>query len=184
MMNLFIGPMFSGKSTYQLGQADPYLKAKTDVYFVRPTMDTRNFLARNMNNDYYFNNDNFIITPEKDLGDLLATGTGLVVFVDEVQFISGDTLEALLKHHHKHEVCLAGLNSKAKKAGSWPEVWPNITALIPHSTITTLKARCVECGSDALYSVFEADLAGDVHIGDEGYSAKCLDCISKAEQAS
>lgn len=178
-IRLFMGPMFSGKTTKLLVR---YGEGPRCVA-VKPSVDGRYGAGIIKSHDGYF-------IAAKEITDLSAWAMASVpidtevVLVDEGQFVKNLAAGCVALAKMGLEVCVAALNGTSENSA-----WSEISALIPWCTeIVHLSAsKCGVCGrSDAgapfTKYVGAAHKDGDVAIGGQDlYSPSCAKCVFKTQ---
>lgn len=174
-VNLFYGPMFSGKSTrlYQiLNEESQYEKNK--ILLLRFSEDLSRYKDIRSHGGYTLENvKNITVVAITDLTDKFIEGLGLIyniIGVDEGQFINGIDKLAIYCLDNDIDLFISALNGKFDRTS-----WPNIDKLTPHLTKPKLcKAVCKHCGRDAIYSVRLAKSKDDKLIGGaDKYESTC-----------
>lgn len=173
-LEIILGPMYAGKSTYLLHELSRYQKAtKKNVLIITSIKDTRNFLTHN--NDIGIKITNIPNAKIECLTSLYNHDTkeyneSDVIGIDEAQFFTD--LERFCKtaveRDNKH-VIVSGLaqDFERKKFGY-------ITNLIPFADkIVHLTALC-HCGKDAVFSKRITESKEQVLVGaSESYIPVC-----------
>ena len=153
-LKLYVGPMFSGKSTKLLEQVATYQIAKKNVFCVKPALDTR------------YSSEGYIVTHNNAHLKcyMVATGAQLlevfeeennknkidVLAVDEA-FMIDNIDETLLNvfYTYKVDVLVSSIDMSASKIP-----FQSISNLLSHAThIKKCKAVCTICGNDASYTL-------------------------------
>lgn len=181
MITLITGPMFSGKSSEMIRQVERKHIAGKKILYVRPTKDTREFVARGYDNAKLsklckvtvVDNITSLVSQERlDLYD--------AIFVDEFFLFDDCRVLCLLpiKPDHKQDIIFGGLLATSEAL-----LWPQAIEIIPYcDEIIKLNAVCTRCGSEhANYSYFKGTKNTDVVIGDGEYEALCRSCYRKAK---
>lgn len=150
-LEIVMGPMFSGKTTYAISYVQRQRSIGKTVVIIRPNIDTR------------YSTQDVIMSHNKQshpclvwnvtIGlyvakELLATDC---ILIEEAQFFTGLTtfVKSLLLVHKKH-VLVVGLNGDASQ-----NAFGEVLQCIPIATkVTTLTAFCSVCkdGTPAYYS--------------------------------
>jgi len=145
-LDLIIGPMFSGKSSYLLSTIRKYKEIGWPVYIITSSFDKRYTTDTKIVNH---NQDSCIadiaVKNLKDISDNLLFLEAKVIIIEEGQFYQ-DLLEFVLQAvevFEKH-VIVAGLDGDASR-----KPFGEILALIPYcDTVVKLKAICKVCSAD------------------------------------
>jgi thymidine kinase len=156
MLNIIIGPMFSGKTSELLRRYRRYKIAGKKCLLIKYNDDNRY-------------DDNMIVTHDNikynaykcyDLNDVSNLIKNYdVILIDEIQFYKNSELCDEWANDIIIEV--SGLNGKFDRTP-----WDNITYLIPKvDNITYLTAVCSKTGKDAPFSKRLNDNKGDIVIG-------------------
>ena len=99
------------------------------------------------------------------------------MFIDEVQFLTGNAAEILyISIHNNIDFYISGLNltSELKPFG----IMPDILAIADE--VVHLKACCAECNKrNAIYTYCLVDKQDDVLIGSNQYQPICSSCLQK-----
>lgn len=170
-INVFTGPMKSGKSSTIISEANSLIDNGEKVQVFKPAIDDRFgkdiVMDRNGNKIEAVN-----ISKIEDLENYDVDS----YFIDEFQFLGGDlnTIERMAKKGKKFYI--AGLNLTAEK-----KVFGKMGELINlANNVKMFSAKCDCCGKDAIYSYCSAKKDGDVLVGnDDIYMAVCSDCYDK-----
>ncbi len=174
-LKLYVGPMFSGKSTKLLQQVERYRYAKKKVVCFKPAMDNR------------YSDEGLIVThsgveipcilvkegkdivryfKDKDLPDAIA--------IDEAFMIDGISNICLDFFYNKHvDILVSTLDMSSSMT-----LFDEVSTLLGHATkIKKCKAVCTVCGDDASYTMRKEEFSntGLIHVGgDDIYEARCL----------
>ena len=176
---MYVGPMFSGKSTKLLQQVDRYKIAKKNVFSVKPAIDTR------------YSSEGFIVTHNDAHLKccVVANGQQLieafenannekkvdVIAVDEA-FMIDNISESLLNlfYTYKIDIIVSSIDMSASKIP-----FEDISVLLSHAThVKKCKAVCTFCGQDASYTLrkFKLNESGEqIRVGGADlYEPTCL----------
>ena len=154
-LDLVIGPMFSGKSSYLLSSIRRYKEIGWSTYIITSNLDKRyssdikivNHYQESCNADVAVDTLYTVSTHEKFL-------TARVVIIEEAQFypdLINFVLEAV-EVYEKH-VIVAGLDGDASR-----KPFGSLLQLIPIAdNVVKLKALCKKCGdgTDALFTSYK-----------------------------
>lgn len=168
MIELIIGPMFSGKTTELLRRLTRLQIGGNSVLLLRPSIDTRGILTHDcldhgieeMFVDKVGNYERFY-----DID---------VVGIDEGQFFPGLADDITTLANMGKRIIISGLS-----ATSEAEPFPEIQACIPISeSITKLNAVCTQCGSQEGSFTFykKGNKTEAVLVGEHEYTALCRKC--------
>lgn len=142
-LELIIGPMFSGKTTYIINKYKLYLKENKKILCIKPNIDNR-FI----NNKIVTHNQDFIdCTIIQNLSEIDNDNlkTYDVLIIDEGQFFN-DLKEIVIKflENYNLHIIICGLNGDYKK-----EKIGYILDLIPYSDeCTKLNSICIKCNNN------------------------------------
>jgi thymidine kinase len=174
MINVFSGPMFSGKSSLLIEEYNKIWNKKNILCF-KPVKDTRdNGVLKTRNSEEGI--PSVCINDLKEIKKFVNKNTK-TIFIDEIQFINGDAQELLnLSIKKEIDIYVAGLNltSEQKNFG----IMPSILAIADEITIT--KAVCFDCNKPiAAYTYYENDdKSGEILVGNDGYIPLCGKCLN------
>lgn len=181
-LEIVLGPMFSGKSSYALAYIRKQSAIGRSVIAVKPTSDTR-----------YSSNDE-IVTHDRERIPCITwnTETPLTpnerftnadcIVVEEAQFFQGlyNWVKYYMRGHHKH-IVLLGLDGDASQRG-----FDELLSCIPLADkLTKRLALCHVCrdGTEAPYSRYRPNAnqsGGQIDVGGaEKYQAVCLKHIDE-----
>jgi thymidine kinase len=174
-LEIVIGPMFSGKSTYAISYIRRQKAIGKSVIAVKPKIDNR------------YSQDDVIVSHDKDKVPCIIWDTSCplqatrfmlqadCIVIEEAQFFKGlyGTVEYLMKNHKKN-ILLVGLDGDAQQ-NSFGE----ILDCIPYATnVTKLNALCSECkdGTLAPYTKKLVNTGDQIDVGgSDKYVAVCLE---------
>lgn len=173
MINIYTGPMFSGKSTRLVQEYNKFYN-KDNILILKPVKDTREFSkirARGIDIDITART----IKDLSEIPDLVKNTNYRVIFIDEAQFITGDTSIINNLSINGFDFYIAGLNqtSEQKPFG----IIPNLMAMADN--IELIKAKCTICNRDASYTYCNAEKDGDILVGSGEYIAICHKCLKE-----
>ena len=168
MIQLIIGPMFSGKTTELIRRLNRRKIAGNKVVLLRPKTDTRKYLTHDM---MTHNLDEFFVNSISETD----TSKYDVIGIDEGQFFTLLCEYSNQLANSGKIVIISGLNASSEQ-----EPFNNIQKIIPYAEkITKMNAVCSKCGSDyASFSIYKNNDKYDaVKIGGkESYDAYCRGC--------
>lgn len=178
-LEVVIGPMFSGKSTYAISYIRRQKAIGKYVVAVKPAIDTR------------YSEDSVIISHDKEKipcimwdvsHELSATRHMLqadCIVIEEAQFFKGlRTMVTYLMKNHRKNILLVGLDGDSSQCA-----FGEVLECIPYATtVTKLNALCAECKNGTLapytkklvYDGLQVDVGGS-----EKYAAVCLEHLLK-----
>lgn len=170
-INVFAGPMKSGKSSTIISQANSLINNGEKVQVFKPAIDDR------FGTDVVMDrNGNKIEAINISKIDDIANYDADAYFIDEFQFLGGDlnTIERLAQKGKKFYI--AGLDLTAEK-----KVFGKMGDLMKVSdNVKMFTAKCDCCGKDAMYTYCSAKKDGDILVGtDDIYKAVCAECYDK-----
>lgn len=144
MLNMFVGPMFSGKTSAMMSKLERYQLAKKDVILI--TKDTRNDEIKTHAGIKFKGN---VVNSFEECEAILKEKNIKAVGIDEAQFFDIDELyDFVIKYYKDVDIFAAGLDSDFRRQ---PFEW--VEVLIAHAHfITKLTAVCPICGADAIYT--------------------------------
>ena len=178
-LEIVVGPMFSGKSTYAISYIRRQKAIGKYVVAVKPTIDKR------------YSEDSVIISHDKEKipcimwdvsHELSATRHMLqadCIVIEEAQFFKG--LRILIQYlmtNHKKNILLVGLDGDSAQLS-----FGEVLDCIPYAThVTKLNALCAQC-KDGTLAPYTKKLVNDglqVDVGgSEKYAAVCLEHLLK-----
>ena len=170
-INVFAGPMKSGKSSTIISEANALINNGEKVQVFKPAIDDR--FGTNIVMDRNGNKiDAINISKIEDLENYDADN----YFIDEFQFLDGDinTIHRLASKGKKFYI--AGLNLTAEKRdfGKMGELIKSC------DNVKMFTAKCDYCGKAAIYTYCSAKKDGDILVGtDDIYKAVCSECYDK-----
>lgn len=175
-LEIVIGPMFSGKSSYALSYIRKYRAIQKNVVAVKPDIDKR------------YSNDNVIVTHNKDnvccvMWDIeypLAPTRNMMqadyIVIEEAQFFKGlySTVEYLLKAHNK-DILIVGLDGDSNQK-PFGEIFDCIPLATRVEKLTALCSICKNGNSIAPYTKkIQSDSQTQIDVGgNEKYIPVCL----------
>lgn len=172
-LELIVGPMFSGKTTYLV---DIYNKRidTHDIKVINYSLDTRYDNEKLSTHDKVMIPCEFMGEINSHLNDLLKYE---IILINEGQFfpdIKQTVLELVEKYNKQVYICGLDGDFKRNKFG-------DLLDLIPYcDKITKLTSKC-DCGKDALFSHRLAISTDQVLIGSTNYVPLCRKCYNKVQ---
>lgn len=177
MLQLILGPMFSGKTSELIRRLERAKIAGKNVVLLRPKTDTRDRLTHD---------DKESKVPVRFVDRLyeIEHSEGLaridVIGVDEAQFFNYPMFATEIDHLAMHCTVIAcGLNGTSERTPFEP-----IQSLIPLcDSIDMLTAICTNCGSEqGAFSYYKAgDKDSDVVVGGKDvYTTLCRSCHDRS----
>jgi thymidine kinase len=171
-LELVLGPMFSGKTTYLINKYYEYLKDNKGVVVINFSDDTRY-------DDKMLSSHDKQMIPcifSRTISELLNTEDikkADIVLINEGQFF-GDLYHSVidLVENHNKRVYICGLDGDFKR-----NKFGTILDLIPLSNkITKLHSKCYGCANPALFSHRITNETSQVVIGVDNYVPLCRNC--------
>lgn len=173
-IHLVIGPMFSGKSSYLICQGDhrSHSIKGCKLLYVNHVSDTRygeNAVISHMGMSV----DAIAVSTLEQLESMDKFIEADIVCIDELQFFKG-VKSFLLKHKKIYYVGALNGDSDMNLFGETHELIPIC------DTIKYKKARCYNCGGDAMFSKCIVSKNSQTLIGtSNSYKASCRYCRDK-----
>ena len=171
-INVFTGPMFSGKTNALLSAYERATIAKKRVQAFKPITDTR--FGKNVIKSRRFGEIEAITI--KRIEDLKKYDTDVYI-IDEFQFLEGDVKVIQEMADSKGKIFyINGLDMTAEKKpfGHMPE----LLAIADH--IEKFVAICYDCSEEnAIYSYFLGKKDTEILIGNHEYIPLCRKCMQK-----
>lgn len=166
MIELIIGPMFSGKSSELLRRLTRYKIAGKKTLLLRPNRDTRGFLTHDNKENSVSQTFVDSIADFKDLYDYDVIGVDEGQFFPDLQLIDKWADMGIT-------VIVSALNGTSEK-----KPFQSVQDIIPLSDhITKLSAVCTNCGEDAQFSFYkDGNKNSDIVVGEDEYTALCRVC--------
>lgn len=174
-LEIVVGPMFSGKSSYALSYVRRQRSIGKRVLIVKPDIDMR------------YSKDAVLVTHDNDKVPCMLWNTNDPLFpatpyfidtdcivIEEAQFFKGllNLVKWLIVERNK-DVLIVGLDGCAKQ-----EPFGEILQCIPWTTrLTKLSALCSECKDGTLAPFTKRNIENESKVligGSESYSAVCL----------
>lgn len=173
MIQLIIGPMFSGKTTELLRRLKRAMIAGKKVILLRPVIDTRETITH----DELKSTGNIPQITLADLNDFDIDSYDYVG-IDEGQFFKNLKVNVNKWANNGKHIIVAGLDATSELTP-----FEEILQLIPFAEeVTKLNAVCVKCGSDyGAFTKFVGQEKKDkILVGGKGlYEARCRKCWDK-----
>ena len=174
-LKLYVGPMFSGKSTKLLQQVERYKYSKKEVVCFKPAMDNR------------YTQEGLIVTHGGLNVPCILVNTGEdilkyfsdkklphAIAIDEAFMIDGIAKTCLELFYDKRLDILISTLDMSSSLSEFEE----ISTLLSHATlIKKCKAVCTVCGEDASYTMRKEKYSNTslIHVGgNDIYEARCL----------
>lgn len=170
-INVFSGPMKSGKSSTLIKEARNQVENGKNVKFFKPLMDDR------------FSKDNIVdrdgnIFPAINIEkiDEIENYDADIYLIDEFQFLQGEitAIQKLASKGKKFYIAGLNLTTEMKPFGKMGELLCN------SDNVKMMTAHCECCNkNEAIYTFCTAEKTGDILIGDEMYIPVCAECYTK-----
>lgn len=173
-LDIIIGPMFSGKSSYLLSSIRKYKEINWPVFVITSALDKRyTTTAKIINHNRDYAEANCAVKELYDIQSNIEFLEAKVIIIEEGQFFP-DLLEFVkeaVEVYEKH-VIVAGLDGDAQR-----KPFGRMLELIPLAdSIVKLKAFCKHCnnGTEALFTSKKVHDSNTVDIGGaDKYEALC-----------
>lgn len=185
MITGIVGPMFSGKSSELLRLLERKHIAGKKCLLIRPTQDTRGFVARGWSNDTVYKMSNVKVMGEfkkEEIPSLLAEYDA--IFVDEFWMIKNNSYLCEAITEKKIDIYFCGIWTNVNN-----ELWPEAIKVIPYfDEVIKLSAVCKKCGSEhANYNIRidnNIKVATDIGagVGSSEYEVLCRKCFLKRKR--
>ena len=165
MIHVKTGPMFSSKSA---GLIERYnnIWNKEKVMCFKPKVDNRDFgiIKSRTSKEQIEGVQNKIIET-------------MTIFIDEIQFLTGDVRILLnLSINKDIDFYICGLNMTSEQVPFG--IMPNILAIA--DDIDILPASCYDCNKDAYYTYYKEGVkTSDIVVGSDQYIPLCANCLRK-----
>jgi len=174
-LKLYVGPMFSGKSTKLLEQVERYKYAKKEVICFKPAMDNRYTKEGLIVTHSGMQVPCVLVNSGQDIVEYLSSkDLPHAIAIDEAFMIDGVANACLNFIYDKRIDVIVSTLDMSSSLSSFEEV----ATLLCHAThIKKCKAVCTVCGEDASYTMRKEEFndAGLIHVGgDDIYEARCL----------
>lgn len=176
MINIYTGPMFSGKSTRLIQEYNKFYN-KENILVLKPVKDTRTkskIRARGLDID-------ITALSIKDLSEILDIikldkyKNNRVIFIDEAQFLTGDVSIISKLSLNGYDFHIAGLNQTSEQTPFG--IMPNLMAIADN--IELIKAKCKICNKDAQYTYCLVHKDNEILVGSNEYIPICTECLRK-----
>lgn len=178
-LNLILGPMFAGKSSFLINKANDLLNSGThisEILLINHSSD-----ARYDTNKICSHNSHKIsalsLNNLRDLGIQIQIQYKNIkyIFIDEGQFFNDlyESVKALLRTKNNLQIFICGLDGDYKQE---PFTNSRILELIPYATnITKLNANCSYCGKTAPFTKRITKSSETILVGGaDDYQPVCL----------
>lgn len=175
-INVYSGPMKSGKTQQILNEYKRQLIAGKNVKMFKPAIDTRagkDVVASR----YGIDIPAIVINNIQDLEKYDAD----VYCIDEFQFLDGDvkTIEQMACKGKKFFIAGLNLTAEKKPFGKMADL------LCISDNINMMTAICDNCKSEnAVYTYFKGNKDTDILIGDKQYLALCRHCYDSMDKSN
>ena len=169
-INVFVGPMKSGKSQRMFNELHRQQIAGKDVLVFKPKIDNR------LGEEYVAtrSGEKIKAISINNIEELSKYNTD-VYFIDEFQFLKGDvgTIEKLAQEGKKFFISGLNLTSEKKPFGKMGEL------MCLADNVQLLTSVCEICKSEnAIFSYYKGRKNYDVQIGDSEYIPVCRKCYN------
>lgn len=169
-INVFTGPMKSGKSQKLINEAHRQMIAGKKIQMFKPKIDTRDFehvADRNGTKITAINID--------DLEEIKSYDADVYV-IDEFQFLNGNvgTIQELASKGKKFFIAGLNLTAEKKPFGKMGDL------LCVSDNVQMLTSICEVCRNDnGIYTYCKEKKDTDILVGDSEYLPVCRDCYEK-----
>lgn len=174
-INVFSGPMKSGKSSSLIKEANNQIAEGKIVKFFKPAIDDRfsqtKVVDRNGNSFPAINIEK-IDEIEKYDAD--------VYLIDEFQFLQGEItpIQKLVNKGKKFYIAGLNLTTEKKPFGKMGDLLCN------SDNVKMMTAHCECCNqNEAIYTYCTVEKSGDILVGEDMYMPVCAECYAKLMQA-
>ena len=177
-LKMYVGPMFSGKSTRLIQQVERYKIAKKNIVCFKPAMDTRYTLEGFIVTHNEIHVPCYLVNSCDDILKLYYEKNEErminAVAIDEAFMIDNISKACLsLVYDEKIDVLISSIDMSSSL-----NAFSEISTLMCHAThIEKCKAVCTMCGDDASYTMRKSNKEDIVEIqvgGEDMYEARCL----------
>jgi thymidine kinase len=176
-LEIVVGPMFSGKSSYALSYIRRQRAIGRNVIVIKPNIDKR-YSIEQVLVTHNKEQTPCMVWPVDELLDPFVPGilTANCIVLEETQFFKGvrNFVEYILRISRKN-ILIVGLDGTAGQ-----EPFGEIFECIPWATnVTKLCALCKQCGDGTLAPFTKKICSGDIQMivdvgGSEKYESVCL----------
>lgn len=169
-INVFTGPMKSGKSQKIINEAYRQMIAGKKIQMFKPKLDTRdyeNVADRNGNKLTAININNVDEIKKYDAD---------VYVIDEFQFLDGNvnTIQELASKGKRFFIAGLNLTAEKKPFGKMGDL------LCVSDNVQMLTSICEVCKNDnAIYTYCKEHKEGDILVGDSQYLPVCRNCYDR-----
>lgn len=181
-IEIIVGGMYSGKTEELLRRVKRARYANLEVVVFKPKIDNRysdELVVSHCGND----TKSFPIESSDEIEKIIEMESSIrvkpvvIVAIDEVQFLDRGVVKVCERLANKgYRVILSGLDMDYMGEPFIPV--PDLMAI--SDSVTKLKAVCMSCGSDAMFSYRKSGLEGIIKVGGaESYEARCRTCFMK-----
>lgn len=172
---IFTGPMFGGKTTRLLSEAERYRYQKKRFLAYKPLIDDRYDSEHIVTHNGFKLKAKRISSAEDILEDLDEYQNDLskkhIIIIDEAFMIPniGNTLVSIFKRNHTILISTLQLSSSCN-------AFDEISKVLPWATkIEICPAVCSKCSNDAFYTYRHSNSEDEIQIGgSDMYSARCF----------
>lgn len=174
-LKLYVGPMFSGKSTKLLEQVERYKFAKKEVVCFKPAMDTRYTQEGVIMTHSGMSVPCVLVSKGQDIINYFSNkGLPDAIAIDEAFMIDDIANACLYFVYNKRVSVLVSTLDLSSSLSPFDEV----STLLCHAThVKKCKAVCTICGEDASYTMRKEEFTNTelIHVGGSDiYEARCL----------
>lgn len=169
-INVYSGPMKSGKSSLLIKEAKQQVANGKNVKFFKPLMDNRFSKDKAVDR-----NGNTFPAINIERIDEIENYDADVYLIDEFQFLQGEIAPIQELANKGKKFYIAGLNLTTEKRpfGKMGDLLCN------SDNVKMMTARCECCGKDAIYTFCTIEKTDDILVGEDMYIPVCADCYTK-----
>lgn len=169
-INVFTGPMKSGKSQKIINEANRQKIAGKKIQMFKPKIDTRDYQC------VADRNGNKLMAVNIQDVDEIENYDADVYIIDEFQFLKGNVNVIQNMASKGKKFFIAGLNLTAEKKpfGKMGDL------MCVSDNVQMLTSICEICKNDnAIYTYCKEEKTGDILVGDSQYIPVCRNCYQK-----
>lgn len=173
-INVFVGPMKSGKSQRMFNELHRQEIAGKEILIFKPQLDNRagdHYISTRAGEKIKAININKI--------EEIANYNSDVYFIDEFQFLQGDvsTIEQLAQNGKKFYISGLNLTSEKKPFGKMGDL------MCIADNVQLLTSVCEKCKCDnAIFSYYKGTKNTDIQVGDSEYLPVCRKCYNELKK--
>lgn len=174
-LKMYVGPMFSGKSTKLLQQVERYKYANKEVICFKPAMDNRYTKEGLIMTHSGMQVPCILVNTGQDIIEYLSNKKVPDAIAIDEAFMIDDVCNACLYflYNKRIDVIISTLDLSSSLT-----TFEEVSNLLSHAThVKKCKAVCTVCGQDASYTMRKEEFSDTslIHVGgDDIYEARCL----------